>query len=75
MQKFRQINDHKITEMFVAIGGVAIALVLLVLGLSFAENVSSTIFFVSISASLALFAFLFYMLYRVSRRPRFMFSL
>ena len=64
-----------ITKMFVTIGGACIAVVLLLLGLAFAKNISSGVYFASVFASLAILMSLFYGVYRVSKRPRFMFSL
>ena len=75
MSKFRNLSDTTITKAFVTAGATCIAVVLLTLGLAFAENLPPTVFFASLFATLAALTGLFYALHRVSRRPRFMFSL
>lgn len=72
--KFRDMSDSLINKMFVVIGGVCIAVVLLLPGLASANIISSTIFFATIFASLTVLTGLFYALYKVSKRSRFMFS-
>jgi len=75
MMKFRQISNSVITKMFVAIGGACIAVVLLLLGLAIAQNIPADVYFACVFTSLAVLMGLFYAVYRISKRPRFMFSL
>lgn len=75
MSKFRNVSDSMITKMFVGVGGVCIAVVLLLSALVAAYNIQPVVCFAAIFASLAVLIGLFYALDRISKRPRFMFSL
>lgn len=75
MAKLNKFNDSAIMKMFISIGGVYAVAIFLLFDLTVAENIQPNVFLVVLFASLAVVLGLLYSVYRISKRPRFMFSL